>query len=148
MTETAQSFQRRKEFLSLNAQDEKALQNLHDALDGEAHGFVDGFYHHLLSFPEMRALIPDDAALAQWTPAGFGSALEAAHDVEPPLPEPVAWIEPEAEPEAVAAVEELTEEEIAAAKRSEAAKKAAATRAANKAAEEAAAAEGLKEFEE
>lgn len=65
MTETAQSFQRRKEFLSLNAQDEKALQNLHDALDGEAHGFVDGFYHHLLSFPEMRALIPDDAALAR-----------------------------------------------------------------------------------
>ena len=57
-------------------------------------------------------------------------------------------VEPEPEPEALAAVEELTEEEIAAAKRSEAAKKAAATRAANKAAEEAAAAEGLKEFEE
>ena len=54
--------------------------------------------------------------------------------------------EPEAEPEALAAAEELTEEEIAAAKRSEAAKKAAATRAANKAAAEAA--EGLKEFEE
>ncbi|MFT4243486.1 MAG: EAL domain-containing protein [Acidovorax sp.] len=63
MTDATQSFQRRKEFLSLNAQDEQAIRDLHEGLSGEAHGFVDGFYRHLLSFDEMRALIPDDAAL-------------------------------------------------------------------------------------
>ncbi len=61
--EETQGFQRRKDFLCLGAQDEGALRDLHDALAGEAHGFVDGFYRHLLCFAEMRALIPDDSAL-------------------------------------------------------------------------------------
>lgn len=63
--DTGPSFQRRKDFLGLSAQDEQALQRLHAALGEGAPGFVDGFYQHLLSFEEMRALIPDDDALAR-----------------------------------------------------------------------------------
>ncbi|WP_099737573.1 EAL domain-containing protein [Comamonas sp. 26] len=63
MTETSQTFQRRKDFLCLTVQDEHAMRSLHDALGTQAHGFVEGFYRHLLSFPEMRALLPDDEAL-------------------------------------------------------------------------------------
>jgi len=61
--EKTQGFQRRKDFLSLTTRDEGAIQDLHKALAGKAHGFVDNFYRHLLSFAEMRALIPDEAAL-------------------------------------------------------------------------------------
>ena len=57
------TFQRRKDFLSLTPEDERALRDLHGALGKEAPGFVDGFYRHLLSFPEMQALIPDETAL-------------------------------------------------------------------------------------
>lgn len=39
------------------------MRNLDDALGDQAYGFVEGFYRHLLSFPEMRALLPDDEAL-------------------------------------------------------------------------------------
>lgn len=46
-----------------------------------------------------------DAALAQWTPAGFGSAPDAVHDAVPPVPEPVAWTAPEAEPEPALSLE-------------------------------------------
>ena len=41
-----------------------------------------------------------DAALEQWTPAGFGGTPDSVHDAVPPVPEPVVWIEPEAEVEA------------------------------------------------
>lgn len=61
--EQIQSFERRKDFLGLTEQDERALQSLHTAFGEGAPGFVDGFYRHLLSFPEMRVLIPDEAAL-------------------------------------------------------------------------------------
>lgn len=57
------TFQRRKDFLSLTPEDERALRDLHGALGKEAPGFVDGFYRHLLSFPEMQTLIPDETAL-------------------------------------------------------------------------------------
>lgn len=58
-----ESFQRRKDFLGLTVQDEQVLQHLHEAFGEGAPGFVDSFYRHLLSFEEMRVLIPDDAAL-------------------------------------------------------------------------------------
>ncbi len=63
--EKPQSFQHRKEFLNLTAKDERILQGLHAALGEGAPGFVEGFYRHLLSFEEMRALIPDDDSLAR-----------------------------------------------------------------------------------
>lgn len=63
MQDSHQNFQRRKDFLSITSSDEHAIQALNGALGKEAPGFVDGFYRHLLSFPEMQALIPDAAAL-------------------------------------------------------------------------------------
>ncbi len=61
----AQDFQRRKDFLALTAEDERALQELHAVLAPEVPGCVERFYSHLLSFPEIQALIRDEATLAR-----------------------------------------------------------------------------------
>lgn len=119
-------------YRAFNTSDEKAIE-LMEASDDYKDYFID--------MQSEAVMIPE---------VDEGEVVEPETEVVEPETEPVEQPEEVVEPEAVAAVAELTEEEIAAAKRSEAAKKAAATRAANKAAAEeaAAAAEGLKEFEE
>lgn len=63
--ELSRDFQRRKDFLSLTAEDERALRRLQGLLGDEAPGFVEAFYDHLMSFSETRALIPDEATLSR-----------------------------------------------------------------------------------
>ncbi len=60
-----QSFQIRKDFLSLTPQDEQTLQGLHAAFLEGMPTFVDDFYRHLMLFPEMRELIENDETLAR-----------------------------------------------------------------------------------
>lgn len=60
-----QSFQIRKDFLSLTPQDEQTLQSLHAAFLECMPTFVDDFYRHLMLFPEMRELIENDETLAR-----------------------------------------------------------------------------------
>ena len=57
--ELNRDFQRRKDFLSLTPEDERALRGLHSLLGDQTPGFVESFYDHLLSFGETRALIPE-----------------------------------------------------------------------------------------
>ena len=61
--ELNREFQRRKDFLSLTPEDERALRGLHSLLGDQTPGFVESFYDHLLSFGETRALIPDESTL-------------------------------------------------------------------------------------
>ena len=61
--ELSRDFQRRKDFLSLTPEDERALRGLHSLLGDQTPGFVESFYDHLLSFGETRALIPDESTL-------------------------------------------------------------------------------------
>ena len=63
LVELNKDFQRRKDFLSFTDQDEEALRALQACLGPQAAGFVDSFYDHLLSFPETRAMIPDEETL-------------------------------------------------------------------------------------
>ena len=58
-----QSFQIRKDFLSLTAQDESTLQRLNSAFLESAPTLVDDFYQHLMLFPEMQKLIADEQTL-------------------------------------------------------------------------------------
>lgn len=57
------SFLMRKHFLRLDADDEQALTLLHRALGDGLPSLVDDFYRHLLSYPQMRALLPEAQAL-------------------------------------------------------------------------------------
>lgn len=59
------TFETRKRFLMLDAADEQALAKLHSAFGANGPGFVDGFYRHLMAYPQMRTLLPDGQALEQ-----------------------------------------------------------------------------------
>lgn len=63
MIESSQDIQRRKDFLSLTLRDEQVMSSVHETLGSQAKVFLEGFYRHLLSFPEMRALLPTGLAL-------------------------------------------------------------------------------------
>lgn len=58
-----QSFQIRKDFLSLTPEDESTLKRLHTAFLQSAPTMVDDFYRHLMLFPDMRKLIADEETL-------------------------------------------------------------------------------------
>ncbi len=60
----------RKRFLELTQEDADYLRTIRDRLAAAQHGFADGFYRYLRQFPELAALLPDDAAVAR---------LKAAH---------------------------------------------------------------------
>ena len=45
--ELNRDFQRRKDFLSLTPEDERALRGLHSLLGDQTPGFVESFYDHL-----------------------------------------------------------------------------------------------------
>jgi diguanylate cyclase (GGDEF)-like protein len=62
---TAEEVALRKEFLEFSEADSNLLRGIHEHI-ASLHideSFADLFYHHLLSFPELRKLIPDDATL-------------------------------------------------------------------------------------
>ena len=59
----SQDFQKRKAFLLLDQEDERALLRLYEVLGDGLPGFVDAFYRHLMSFDEMRRLLPTEQAL-------------------------------------------------------------------------------------
>ena len=50
--ELNRDFQRRKDFLSLTPEDERALRGLHSLLGDQTPGFVESFYEALLHKPE------------------------------------------------------------------------------------------------
>ncbi|MFC4620947.1 putative bifunctional diguanylate cyclase/phosphodiesterase [Comamonas nitrativorans] len=56
---TQPSFSKRQHFLCLGAADMHILARLSALLDAELPGFVDGFYDHLMQYPEIQALLPD-----------------------------------------------------------------------------------------
>ncbi len=55
----------RKAFLQFGEADAALIIGLRDRLREACFRFVDDFYDHLMTFDEMRALIPDDAMLAR-----------------------------------------------------------------------------------
>lgn len=62
---TLEEIEERKEFLELSDGDVGVLRELHACLErvGARHQFTASFYEHILSFPPLRELIPDSAAL-------------------------------------------------------------------------------------
>jgi diguanylate cyclase (GGDEF)-like protein/PAS domain S-box-containing protein len=55
----------RKAFLELDEADIAVLRQVHALIDGDGDGLSDSFYQHLLEFPQLRALLPDDATVAR-----------------------------------------------------------------------------------
>ncbi|QGZ43129.1 EAL domain-containing protein [Pseudoduganella flava] len=53
----------RKAFLELSDKDVALLRDIHAALQDKMHGFSKGFYDHLQTEPELRALLPDERTL-------------------------------------------------------------------------------------
>ena len=64
MNITEQQLERRKQFLQFGPEDEERLRKLAPLAESYADEVIEAFYHHLLSFEEMRAFFPDDALLA------------------------------------------------------------------------------------
>jgi diguanylate cyclase (GGDEF)-like protein/PAS domain S-box-containing protein len=55
----------RKDFLELTALDGELLRDIQVLVERDAQAFSDSFYAHVLSFPQLRALVPDSAAEAR-----------------------------------------------------------------------------------
>lgn len=55
--------ERRMAFLEFSEKDTEVLRQVHALLQQSKEGFSEAFYDHLLKFPELQALIPDDATL-------------------------------------------------------------------------------------
>lgn len=55
----------RKRFLELGEDDCRLLAEVHELIALDGGGFADGFYDHLLSFPQLRELVPDAATEAR-----------------------------------------------------------------------------------
>jgi diguanylate cyclase (GGDEF)-like protein/PAS domain S-box-containing protein len=51
----------RMDFLELTAVDCALLRDIHPLIERDSEAFSDSFYAHVLSFPEMRALVPDSS---------------------------------------------------------------------------------------
>ncbi|HWJ95149.1 MAG TPA: EAL domain-containing protein, partial [Telluria sp.] len=51
----------RKRFLELTDDDCRVLAEVHALIAQDGAGLADGFYEHVLSFPQLRELVPDDA---------------------------------------------------------------------------------------
>lgn len=56
---------KRKAFLELRETDVDLLRKAHTLLQQDREDFSEGFYRHLLEFPEMRKLLPDAGTLAR-----------------------------------------------------------------------------------
>lgn len=69
----------RRRFLKLDAADTAVLADLHARLEARPPAFIDQFYDHLLTFPEMRELLEDDDRLQRLkqTQAGYFRRLSA-----------------------------------------------------------------------
>ncbi len=69
----------RKEFLQLGEADLQVLRDVHARLHNARDAFSDGFYRHLLSFSQLRALVGDAATEARLRHAqsGYFSSLTA-----------------------------------------------------------------------
>lgn len=57
------NLEKRKSFLSLTEDDVTHLKNVRLELKELAPGFIDRFYDHLMTFPELRRLLPDQATI-------------------------------------------------------------------------------------
>ncbi|WP_296949209.1 EAL domain-containing protein [uncultured Massilia sp.] len=55
----------RKDYLELGEDDLALLREVHALMEGEHDAFADSFYRHVLAYPEMRALVRDDATEAR-----------------------------------------------------------------------------------
>ncbi|MFC4930208.1 EAL domain-containing protein [Massilia sp. GCM10023247] len=55
----------RMAFLDFDEQDVALLRGLHELIDEDGDTFSDGFYAHILRFPELRALVRDDGTLTR-----------------------------------------------------------------------------------
>jgi len=53
----------REAFLEITPVDIALLRQVHERLELESYSFVDVFYTHLLSFPQLRTLLPDAATI-------------------------------------------------------------------------------------
>ena len=60
-----QELERRKQFLQFGPEDEKRLRKLASVSENYAEEVIEAFYHHLLSFDEMKSFFPDPALLAR-----------------------------------------------------------------------------------
>jgi len=69
----------RKAFLELGADEVAVLRDVHALLGADGDVFSDQFYEHLLSFPALRALVPDDATVAhlRHVQSGYFGSLTA-----------------------------------------------------------------------
>ncbi len=61
----AEEIRRRKDFLEFGDTDIRRLMEMRPLLQAVRDHFADGFYDHLLHFPETAALLPDDQTLAR-----------------------------------------------------------------------------------
>jgi diguanylate cyclase (GGDEF)-like protein/PAS domain S-box-containing protein len=69
----------RMNFLELGSQDHALLRELHGLIDRDIDTFSDSFYDHILSFPELRALMRDSATVQRLkhAQAGYFRSLTA-----------------------------------------------------------------------
>jgi len=61
----AQELAARKDYLQLGAADLALLREVHALMEGDTATFADSFYKHVLAYPELRALVADDATEAR-----------------------------------------------------------------------------------